>query len=57
MHDLKKKNLVKVVCICLKYQNPNRQSDHSTFSIYHNTLLLGKVQKVNRSWWGVNCMV
>ena len=33
--------LVKVVCICLKYQNPNRQSDHSTFTIYHNILPLG----------------
>ena len=38
MHDLKKFFLVKVVCICLKYQNPNRQPDHSTFTIYHNML-------------------
>ena len=36
----KKTFLVKVVCICLKYQNPNRQPDHSTFTIYHNMLIL-----------------
>ena len=40
MHDLKNFFLVKVVCICLKYQNPNRQPDHSTFTIYHNMLLI-----------------
>ena len=31
--------LMKVVCICLKYQEPNRQPHHSTFNIYHNMLM------------------
>ena len=25
--------------MCLKYRNPNQQPDHSTFTIYHNTLV------------------
>ena len=33
--------LMKVVCICLKYQEPNRQPHHSTFNVYHNMLLIG----------------
>ena len=39
LHHLKKKNLVKVLCLSLKYQETNHQLDQSNFAF--NMLPLG----------------